>query len=168
MMVLSTYTHTHTLTPPTRTLYQDDPSFQRAARWKHCAVSSQPLRQPIVACELGQLFNKEELMQTLLSVKDGSIERPAVLKHVKKLKDVHQLNLTPLSSQSAEREGQDAESSALFECPITTVPMSGRHRFVYPVTCGCVVSERALREIPTKTCLVVRPSCVCVRVCVRV
>lgn len=25
-----------------------------AAKWKHCALSQQPLRQPIVACQLGR------------------------------------------------------------------------------------------------------------------
>ncbi|EGD75274.1 hypothetical protein PTSG_06927 [Salpingoeca rosetta] len=139
---------------------KEDPSIKWAAKWKHCAVSSQPLREPIVACELGQLFNKEDLMKALLAIKDKSMERPAELKHVKKLKDVHELNLRPVthsSSSSSTRVrgvGLDDDQEVQFECPITGVPMNGRHRFVYPVTCGCVISERALREIPTATCLV--------------
>ncbi|KAK8399359.1 hypothetical protein O3P69_003461 [Scylla paramamosain] len=30
--------------------------------------------------------------------------------------------------------------------------MNGRHRFAFVWTCGCVLSERALREVPTETC----------------
>nr|VZI38025.1 unnamed protein product [Spirometra erinaceieuropaei] len=41
-------------------------SALNAARWKHCALSEQPLRQPIVACKLGRLYNKEAIIEKLL------------------------------------------------------------------------------------------------------
>jgi len=34
-----------------------------------------------------------------------------------------------------------------FHCPITGLEMSGRYRFVFFLTCGCVVSERAAKNI---------------------
>ena len=27
-------------------------------RWQHCAISQEPLRKPVVACELGKMYNK--------------------------------------------------------------------------------------------------------------
>eukprot|EP01147_Barroeca_monosierra_P000420 gene420-7861_t len=132
---------------------KQDPSVKRKAKWKFCTMSAQRLQLPIVACGLGQLFNKEDLMKTILLVREGAIERPVELKHIKKLKDVHTLNLKPISSSSQVNDGDDSAPTQ-FECPITGLPMSGQHRFVFPVTCGCVVSERALKEVPTSQCLV--------------
>ncbi|CAO3573589.1 unnamed protein product [Mortierella alpina] len=31
--------------------------------------------------------------------------------------------------------------------------MNGKHRFVYLDSCGCVMSEQAMKEIPSKTCI---------------
>ena len=33
-----------------------DPAAQRRARWSHCALSGEPLREPIVCCGLGRLY----------------------------------------------------------------------------------------------------------------
>jgi len=41
---------------------------------------------------------------------------------------------------------------APFICPITLIEV-GRHRFSLLKSCGCVLSERALREVPSKACL---------------
>jgi hypothetical protein len=42
-----------------------------------------------------------------------------------------------------------------YQCPVAGISMNGLHRFVYPLYCGCVVSEKALREAPSSTCLIV-------------
>ena len=33
---------------------QKDRDAELGAKWKHCAMSQEPLQQPIVACELGR------------------------------------------------------------------------------------------------------------------
>lgn len=33
---------------------QRDKNADLAAKWKHCALSNQPIEEPIVACELGR------------------------------------------------------------------------------------------------------------------
>lgn len=46
------------------------------------------------------------------------------------------------------------EGAARFSCPVTGVEANGRHGgFVALRGCGCVFSERALREVPTDECL---------------
>ena len=34
--------------------FQKDKTADLAARWKHCAITQEPLQQPIMACELGR------------------------------------------------------------------------------------------------------------------
>ena len=34
--------------------FQKDRDAELGAKWKHCAISQEPLQQPIVACELGR------------------------------------------------------------------------------------------------------------------
>ena len=52
------------------------------ARWRHCAISSQRLRRPVVACGLGKLYNKEAVIEALL---DRS-KMPHDAAHIKSLK----------------------------------------------------------------------------------
>jgi hypothetical protein len=41
---------------------QRDKDGHRLFRWQHCAISQQPLRKPVMACELGKLYNKESII----------------------------------------------------------------------------------------------------------
>ena len=52
------------------------------AKWRHCAISSQTLREPIVACYLGNLYNKESVIEALL---DRS-KMPELAIHIRSLK----------------------------------------------------------------------------------
>src|ERR1700678_4071398 len=38
-------------------------------------------------------------------------------------------------------------------CPITMLEANGKNRFFAMRPCGCVLSERALKEVPSTTCL---------------
>ena len=48
-----------------------DESEKQRLRWQYCAISEEPLREPVVCDELGNLFNKETVLQRLL---DKSME----------------------------------------------------------------------------------------------
>ncbi|GJP52677.1 hypothetical protein CLOM_g11770 [Closterium sp. NIES-68] len=39
---------------------------QREAAWSACALTGEALREPIVACQLGRLYNRESVLQLLL------------------------------------------------------------------------------------------------------
>ena len=111
---------------------------------------------------MGRIYNKECIIEALL---DKSTATPAeattsssqsdVVSHIKSLRDVKVLNLTenPTWAQSSGIEKGDAyidNQKAQWICPISSQEMSGRFRFVFVWTCGCVFSERALKEM-TKT-----------------
>lgn len=72
------------------------------------------------------------------------------------MKDLH---LTPnpvYNSIANKREGLLDERSVPHICPIIGLEMSGKFPFVALWTCGCVMSERAIKEIKAKTCPKVR------------
>ncbi|XP_022091407.1 protein RTF2 homolog [Acanthaster planci] len=128
---------------------QVDKNMERMAKWLHCAISQEGLRQPIMACELGRLYNKESLLEYLL---DKSTCDSA--KHIRGLKDVKELNLTP--NPAFEKKGKQKEdldnSISQYICPVTGLQMNGHYKFCFLWDCGCVLSEKALKEVKSDVC----------------
>uniref|UniRef100_A0A8C2DHG3 Replication termination factor 2 n=1 Tax=Cyprinus carpio TaxID=7962 RepID=A0A8C2DHG3_CYPCA len=102
----------HELVKGPKKVEKVDKNAELAAKWRYCALSQEKLKRPIVACELGRLYNKDAIIEYLL---DKSAERCFFVV------------LVVLSS--------------VFSC-----------RFLYLPTCGCVFSERALKEVKTEIC----------------
>lgn len=122
-----------------------------AYRWRHCALTQERLREPIVMCTLGRLYSKQSVIEQLL---DKESEMPDTCKHIKSLKDVRDLHLTPnpIYKDEDKTEGLLDTRSAPYICKLIGLEMSGKFRFVALWSCGCVFSERALKEIGTKIC----------------
>lgn len=110
----------------------------RAARMANCALTSEALKSPVVADELGNLFNKEALIAYLL---DKARVIPA-FSHIRKLKDVTAVRATVNPSA-----GSSTGPSAPFICPLTQAPANGAQPFVVVRGCGCMLSERAVKEL---------------------
>ncbi|ELT93342.1 hypothetical protein CAPTEDRAFT_157491 [Capitella teleta] len=130
-----------------------DKDAELSAKWKHCAISQEPLRNPILACELGRLYNKESVLEFLLD--KSKFEFAENFSHIKSLKDVHELNFTDSSYMKCAEKGDayiDSSSRSKYICPIAGLEMSGKYRFVYLLKCFCVFSERGLREVKSDTC----------------
>jgi hypothetical protein len=145
------------LVKPKRKKEEKDKDSDLAAKWQYCALSSTQLEEPIVACELGRLYNKEAVIEYLLSRKDNPNEEVA---HIRSLKDVTELKLTRKkvddsikSSSSAMTGGEYVDmQDSRFICPVVGLEMSGKYKFCYISQCGCVISERALKEVKSDTC----------------
>lgn len=122
-----------------------------AYRWRHCALTQERLREPIVMCTLGRLYSKQSIIEQLL---DKESEMPDACKHIKSLKDIRDLHLTPnpIYKDEDKTEGLLDTRSAPYICKLIGLEMSGKFRFVALWSCGCVFSERALKEIGTKIC----------------
>jgi hypothetical protein len=117
-------------------------------KWKHCALSQEPLKQPIVACQLGRLYNKESVLEFLLD-KSNTEKKFA---HIRGLRDVKELNLTDNPAFKPDDDakagaGQDPCGISPYVCSVTGLEMNGRFRFCYLLTCGCVFAERAILEV---------------------
>ncbi|ORX82379.1 hypothetical protein BCR32DRAFT_192555, partial [Anaeromyces robustus] len=132
---------------------QVDKTEQLIATWYYCALSKTPLKEPIVSCKLGKLYNKDAIIKYLLNKKaygDGDI----ICKHIQSIKDVTTLNLTANPAYSSSNKHSSIVSNTVgndvlipqFVCPITMKEMSGKYKFVY-LPCGCVFSEQALKEV---------------------
>ncbi|XP_070195758.1 replication termination factor 2-like [Littorina saxatilis] len=136
---------------------QKDKASDLAFKWRHCAISQETLVQPIMACELGRLYNKESVLEFLID--RSKFEFAARFEHLRGLKDLKELKLTDnpaaKSEQHAEKGGQgcyiDMQVSD-YICPVSNFEMNGTHRFCFLWSCGCVMSGRALKEIKAKSC----------------
>lgn len=117
----------------------------RVDRCALCAVSQKALTPPIAVCELGYLYNKEELIERMLKK-----TLPPDQAHVTSMRCVADATLCPnpsyKPSEQAHRAGGD-EDEVPFMCPVASVPMNGRHKFVFLRASGHVVSERAFKEM---------------------
>ncbi|UJR15930.1 hypothetical protein I4U23_002850 [Adineta vaga] len=121
------------------------------AKWRHCTLKHGPLKQPIVVDCNGLLYNKDAILEYLLD-RQSFEHGPS---YIKKLKDVKELKLTENSSFKSNHnefgnEYLDVYTSP-FICPITFVEMNGKYKFCAIWTCGCVLSDRALRSVNKST-----------------
>lgn len=130
---------------------QKDKEAEMAYRWRHCALTQERLREPIVMCGLGRLYSKQNVIEQLL---DKETEMPDACKHITSLKDIRDLHLTPnpIYKDEDKTEGLLDTRSAPYICKLIGLEMSGKFRFIGLWSCGCVFSERALKEIGTNIC----------------
>ncbi|XP_051986937.1 replication termination factor 2 [Xyrauchen texanus] len=146
----------HELVKGPKKVEKVDKNAELAAKWKYCALSQEKLKRPVVACELGRLYNKDAIIEYLL---DKSAERPntEVVAHIRGIKDLKELILTDNPSWQGESRNIKGDcyedmNCAMFICPVVGLEMNGKHKFCYLQTCGCVFSERALKEVKTEIC----------------
>ncbi|KAJ2940690.1 hypothetical protein O0L34_g14799 [Tuta absoluta] len=128
---------------------QKDKDAERSFKWRNCALTQQKLQEPIVACGLGRLYSKSSVIEALLD-KDT---KPESINHIKNLKDIMDLKLAnnPAYKDTDHTEGA-TDSSAPYICPISGLEMSGKFRFIFLWSCGCVLAERALKEVKGNVC----------------
>ena len=128
-------------------------------KWSTCALSGNKLRYPVVACDLGALYNRESVLEYLV----GQLQFPYNNKeaveqsfgHLKKISSVFQLQLDwqqPGASVGADTAGVPVAGSAgsedtVITCPLVHLPADGRYPFVALRPCNHVLSLRALRSM---------------------
>mmetsp|Transcript_17309 Transcript_17309/g.39003 ORF Transcript_17309/g.39003 Transcript_17309/m.39003 type:complete len:281 (+) Transcript_17309:64-906(+) len=112
----------------------------RRTRMSSCWLSQDVLRDPVVACRLGNLYNKEALINAMLNR-----SMPPDLAHLRALKDVKECKL-----QWAEAPGGGGRQMV---CPMTREELdSGGTRAVLIWPTGVVLSAKYLAEMKPKEC----------------
>lgn len=146
----------HELVKGPKKVVKVDKDAELVALWNYCALSQEILRRPIVACELGRLYNKDAVIEFLL---DKSSEKALAkaASHIKNIKHVTELRLSDNPAWEGDKgntkgDKHDDLQRARFICPVVGLEMNGRHRFCFLRCCGCVFSERALKEIRAEVC----------------
>lgn len=124
-----------------------DPNEQRLSKWLNCSLSNEPLKEPCVVDFLGNVFNKEALVEALLGKKV-----PKAFGHIKGLKDMITVHFSPIPGTESNRRSSAA--GPRFQCPISGVEFNGKCKFLALKTCGHVLSAKALKEVKSSTCLV--------------
>ncbi|PSS13932.1 hypothetical protein CEY00_Acc14546 [Actinidia chinensis var. chinensis] len=124
-----------------------DPNEQRLSKWLNCALSNEPLKHPVVVDLLGNLFNKQALVEALLGKK-----LPKAFCHIKGLKDMIGVQLSVIPG--LESEGEGVIGVTRFECPISGLEFNGKYKFFALRSCGHVLSAKALKEVKSSACLV--------------
>uniref|UniRef100_H0ZDL0 Replication termination factor 2 n=2 Tax=Taeniopygia guttata TaxID=59729 RepID=H0ZDL0_TAEGU len=146
----------HELVKGPRKVEKVDKVAELVARWFYCALSQEKLRRPIVACELGRLYNKDAVIEYLLDKSPDKTPMESA-SHIKSIKNVTELQLVDNPAWCGDKESikgdkYDDLQAARFICPVVGLEMNGRHRFCFLRNCGCVFSERALKEIKAEVC----------------
>ena len=143
-----------------------DPAAQRRARWSHCALSGEPLREPIVCCGLGRLYNREALIEHALAAAGTFVSERSTYayanrlnasvagggaSHVRSLRDFFPVYLKRVAGDAVDTEASNATPE--FECPVWGTrcgdPRGGEFVAIRP--CGHVVSDRARRDAEALT-----------------
>ncbi|KAL4397763.1 hypothetical protein HN51_002294 [Arachis hypogaea] len=120
-----------------------DPNEQRLSKWLNCALSNEPLTEPCVIDKLGNIFNKESLVEALIGKK-----LPKEFGHIKGLKDMIKVHLSVIPGVG------NMGSGARFQCPVAGLEFNGKYKFFALRNCGHVLSAKALKEVKSSTCLV--------------
>lgn len=118
-----------------------DPNETRISRWTTCAISGEPLAPPCVIDRIGNIFNKESLVEALIHKRI-----PKEFMHIRGLKDMVAIHLSAFEGCG----GGDVR----FQCPISGLEFNGKYGFVAIKGCGHVLSVKALREVKSAACLV--------------
>ena len=111
--------------------------------WTTDPITRKPLVRPVVSDSNGKLFNKDTILEYLLSPEDGSIKAEAELilqGSVKSLKDVVELRFEV-------SEPTDAAGKETWRCPITNDMLGPGSKAVYLVPCGHAFSPSAIKGI---------------------
>lgn len=126
---------------------QKDKDSVRLYKWRHCALTQEPLDKPVVACELGRLYNKEAIIEKLLNAKSEGKSESNTADHIRSLKDVKELQLEPnpaFKDKVTVGDGGYIDSQrSPWICPLTSQEMNGRFPFVFDWSNGKVMSQRA-------------------------
>lgn len=149
-----------------RTKYKELDPIILANLWTLCQIHLETLKFPIVACELGRFYNKESVIELLLDRHTLAGKFPPETHkkcmHIRNMKDVTELYLEVNPNHKKEKEAvimlngsstvAGTEDGSQYHCPISGLEMNGRYRFVFFLTCGCVVSERAYQNVTDGMC----------------
>ncbi|XP_075474000.1 uncharacterized protein LOC142505065 [Primulina tabacum] len=120
-----------------------DPNELRLSKWVNCSLSNEPLRHPLVIDKLGNLFNKEALVEGLLSK-----NLPKELGYIKGLKDMIAVELVQIPGV------RGVDRAVKFQCPISGLEFNGKYKFFAMRSCGHVLSAKSLKEVKSSACLV--------------
>ncbi|CEO58677.1 hypothetical protein PMG11_03384 [Penicillium brasilianum] len=148
---------------PTTAQIKEAQREQQEHSWTTCPLSHKALARPVVSDSVGNLYNKDAVLQFLLPGDDGegisskSDCEEVLCGRVKGLRDVVELHFeidTELSEHPSDRANAHRHLRREgWICPITAKPLGPSVKSVYLVPCGHVFAEEAIRQLKGDKCL---------------
>ncbi|KAJ5358744.1 uncharacterized protein N7496_011157 [Penicillium cataractarum] len=148
---------------PTTAQIKEAQREQQEHSWTTCPLSHKALARPVVSDSVGNLYNKDAVLQFLLPGDDGegisskSDCEEVLCGRVKGLRDVVELHFeidTELSEHPSDRANAHRHQRREgWICPITAKPLGPSVKSVYLVPCGHVFAEEAIRQLKGDKCL---------------
>lgn len=123
--------------------------FRLASRWKFCKISNLPLRLPIVSDYMGNLYNKESVLEWILcKTKEDQYETNLrkQIDHIKRIHDVVELN--NLCEITSVNDPKIIKIKCKFGDDVFGDKM--KVPLVYNVKCGDVFPEKTLKLYRTQ------------------
>ena len=129
---------------------------QQEHYWSTCALSHQPLSLPVVSDALGTLYNKDAVIDHLLSAgqedkQDLQARGEAFKDRLRSLRDVVEVKL-----QVQDGDEKSSATKQTWVCPVTGKALGPGVKAAYVVPCGHAFSESAIKEMGGESCLQVR------------
>ena len=118
--------------------------------WSTCALSHEPLCEPIVSDALGTLYNKAAVLDHLLA--EGQKEKAARKEELEQNKEAFKDRLRSLKDVVEVRFHTDAESGK-WTCPVTNKTLGPGTKAIYLVPCGHAFAESLIATVPGDLCL---------------
>ncbi|KAK3172086.1 hypothetical protein OEA41_004171 [Lepraria neglecta] len=126
---------------------------QQEHYWSTCALSHQPLSLPVVSDALGTLYNKDAVIDHLLSAgqedkQDLQARGEAFKDRLRSLRDVVEVKL-----QVQDGDEKSSATKQTWICPVTGKALGPGVKAAYVVPCGHAFSESAIKEMGGESCL---------------
>ncbi|KAJ5683092.1 hypothetical protein N7462_006257 [Penicillium macrosclerotiorum] len=148
---------------PTTAQIKEAQREQQEHAWTTCPLSHKALARPVVSDSVGNLYNKDAVLQFLIPGDDAegisskSDCEEVLCGRVKSLRDVVELHFeidTELSEHPSDRANSHRHKRREgWICPITAKPLGPSVKSVYLVPCGHVFAEEAIRQLKGDKCL---------------
>lgn len=123
---------------------------QQEHYWSTCALSHEPLSEPIVSDALGTLYNKAAVLNHLLA--EGQKERTTSREELERKKEAFKDRLRGLKDVVEVKFHTDAESGK-WTCPVTNKTLGPGTKSIYLVPCGHAFAESLIATVPGEACL---------------
>lgn len=115
--------------------WEDNPDAIRRDLYSRCALTKNKLEKPVVVCGMGNLYNKQTVIEHCLE----PINKDYAYSHLRSLKHVIDVK--------AQSEKDEENGILKFTCPITGRLLAGTYKFVVMRNCGCLLSLDALQRV---------------------
>ncbi|KAL9099649.1 MAG: hypothetical protein Q9163_004876 [Psora crenata] len=136
----------------TTTQVKEIQTEQQEHYWTTCALSYEPLSQPVVSDGLGTLYNKAAVLDHLLSIAQEETSKDTLEAKGEAFKD-RLRSLKDVVEVKFETGNGPTTASTKWVCPITNKVLGPGTKAIYIVPCGHAFAESVVKEVQGETCL---------------